>query len=387
MKIKLTFCMPKPRILPLLFLFCTGSVAVCTVAHAVPTREITVGTRWPQLVATNGKVFRNVKFTFVSPREVRFMHTDGIGSLPLGEVVMPDDVSMPMPGAGDSRMPPELTMGPLGSMMTSQERKVSGIDKLSNDEQATLAKWVVGTVEDRLKEELQRRGLPPTFAPLETVAAVSGLQAGEQVSAAAAAPVSSPNTNSAVGSVALSSPPALMAAAPGRTYVPPTKSAPVSPSASSPLLPPPAPALAPVDVAAPSPVSSPPAPPLPVATPNTISRGVDPVGIAAVDAASKMVSTGAAPTRSKPAATRTEAKLGNARIGVVESSIAGEFRGLETGRQFRLVNGQTWQQQEPVIHDHMAFKPRVTIYPSHSGDGWMMAVDGVDKTVRVAPVN
>lgn len=162
MKTKLSFCM-----LPLcsLLLFCTG-ISAPTTARAVPTQEIKVGTRWPQLIAANGKVFRNVKFTYVSPREVRFMHTDGIGSLPLSEVVTPGDGALPVLAES---MPPELTMGPLGSMMTAQERKVSGIDKLSNDEQATLAQWVRGTVEDRLKEELQRRGLPPTFAPLQPV--------------------------------------------------------------------------------------------------------------------------------------------------------------------------------------------------------------------------
>lgn len=368
---------------------------MCTVANAVPTREITVGTRWPQLIATNGKVFRNVKFTFVSPREVRFMHTDGIGSLPLAEVVMPGDVSVPVLGAGDGNMPPELTMGPLGSLMTPQERKVSGIDKLSNDEQATLAKWVMGTVEDRLKVELERRGLPPTFAPLEPVAQVSGLQPGpgEAAPGAVAAPAPAANASSTVGAAALPSPPALMAATPGRTYVPPAKSAPASPSAASPsaaspLLPPPAPAAPSADVVPASPVISPPAPPaLPAATPDKISRTVDPVGLAAVDAASKLVSAGAAPTRGKPAAPRADVTSAKGRLGVVESSIAGEFRGLEAGRQFRLVNGQTWQQQEPVIHDHLAFKPRVTIYPSHGGDGWMMAVDGVDRAVRVAPLN
>lgn len=319
MKTKLTFCILRPRILPLLFLFCTASVAVCAVAHAVPMREITVGTRWPQLIATNGKVFRNVKFTFVSPREVRFMHTDGIGSLPLREVVMPDDVSVPMLGAGDSGLPLELTMGPLGSMMTPQERKVSGIDKLSNDEQATLAKWVVGTVEERLKEELQRRGLPPTFAPLSSVvdsaaSAAPGMLAMASDAATAAA---ADREYSVPGSAVLAATPRLMTNAPGRTYVPPFTTV----SGRTPLLPP------------------------------------------------------------------AGGKQGKARIGLVESSIAGEFSGLETGRQFHLVNGQTWVQQESLVHEHLAFKPRVTIYPANSGEGWMMAVDGVDKAVRVAPLN
>lgn len=309
--------------------------------HAAATREIKVGTRWPQLIATNGKVFRNVKFTFVSPREVRFMHTDGIGSLSVTDVVVPDDVELPMPGQD---MPPELTMGPLGSMMTPQERKVSGIDKLSNDEQATLAQWVRNTVQDQLKEELERRGLPPTFAPLPPLAA-EGAAAAANAAGLAPAPAS-PSSLAApgsTGSLALpgSSTTMLMAAAPGKTYVPPP--------APSTLLPPPGAAATPL-----------------VHGPATSS------------------SAPAAPTQAKSRAATQAQTQTRFSGGVVESTIEGEFHGLEAGKQYRLVNGQTWVQQEAFEHDHLAYKPRVTIYPA--SNGWMMAVDGVDKAVRVAPV-
>lgn len=285
--------------------------------RAAATREIKVGTRWPQLIATNGKVFRNVKFTFVSPREVRFMHTDGIGSLPVTDVVVPDDVELPMPGQD---MPSELTMGPLGSMMTPQERKVSGIDKLSNDEQATLAQWVRNTVEDQLKAELERRGLPPTFAPLPPLAAE-----GTAAATADLAPAPAPAAPASASSLALpgSSSTMLMAASPGKTYVPP--------SASSTRLPP----------------ARAPATPLVQAKPQAATQ----TGVSA---------------------------------GVVESAIKGEFHGLYAGKQYRLVNGQTWVQQEVFEHDHLAYKPRVTIYPA--SNGWMMAVDGVDRAVRVVPL-
>ncbi len=405
MKTNLSFCM-----LPLCSVLLLCTAAAPPTLRAVAAREITVGTRWPQLIAKSGKVFRNVKFTYVSPREVRFMHTDGIGSLPVGDLVMPDDVNMPvLAAAADAAMPPELTMGPLGSMMTPQERKVSGIDKLSNDEQATLAKWVLGTVEDRLKVELERRGLPPTFAPLETVpvaglgaapgagvaagaamavgtvpaASVAGL-APAPAAAAAPAPAVTARANGALGAAGLApKQPQLMAAAPGRTYVPPSKPGAAAPS---PLLPPPAPAEAPTAAAEPRPVSSSTA--LPTASPTQIARTIDPVAVSAVMAASKAAA--AAPSSSpmrQPAAAgaRTGGRQVKGGIGLVESSIAGEFRGLEAGRQFRLINGQTWLQEEAFAQDHLAFKPRVTIYPAD--DGWMMAVDGVNKAVRVLPVN
>ncbi|MGV3664258.1 MAG: hypothetical protein ACO1TE_29060 [Prosthecobacter sp.] len=314
----------------MLCLLLACAVATPGPLHGAPTREITVGTRWPQLIATNGKVFRNVKFTFVSPREVRFMHTDGIGSLPLSEVVTPDDVTLPVMTPD---MPPELTLGPLGSMMTPQERKVSGIDKLSNDEQSTLAQWVRGTVEDRLKEELERRGLPPTFTGLPALTENAGIGA-LQPAAPAFAPTTAPAAATPHSTAAvLPSSTMLMAPAPTKTYVPPSP---------APLLPPPASAVP--SAVVPGSAASPPVP--------------------GILAGGRRVKT-----------------LG----GVVESSIDGEFRGLDAERSYRLENGQVWRQQDVFEHKHAAYEPRVTIYPADGG--WMMKVDGVEKAVRVVPLN
>ncbi len=304
-----------------------------TPLDAPPAREITVGTRWPQLIATNGKVFRNVKFTFVSPREVRFMHTDGIGSLPLNQVVVPGDVVLPLL----DQMAPELTMGPLGSMMTPQERQVSGIDKLSNDEQATLAEWVRNTVQDQMKAELERRGLPPTWTALPGSSSMGdaglGLNPASGTLPAAGMAGTTPGLRDAAlpasATVRVPSPqvPAQAQAHLGRGQA--------WAFASTPALLPPAGGLR---------------------QPQTLAQ----------------VSTG---------------RRVRGSIGVVESSIDGEFQGLGSGRSYRLANGQTWQQQEGFAQGHMAFKPRVTIYPVNDGAGWMMAVDGVSHPVRVVPLD
>lgn len=68
-------------------------------------------------------------------------------------------------------------------------------------------------------------------------------------------------------------------------------------------------------------------------------------------------------------------------VGVISSSVNGEFTGFEGEKVFQLLNGQVWQQMDFTYHYHYAYGPQVIIYPA--GGGMMMKVDGVEKAVRV----
>lgn len=315
--------------------------------------EIKVGAQWPYLKAANGKVFVDVKFTFVSPREVRFMHTNGIGSLLLADVVMPEDVTV-------SSTPPSTTMGPMGAMMSPEERKLIGIDKLNNEEQAVLVSWLAKAVNQAVQEERQKA---PAFAAGPGAAA-----AGTPVTAAANGTMPLPPDGArgvAVDSPAASPAMAMMPAPAGSTArtlgaartsamlsPPPPKHAPTV--ASSPAL------LPPAEPAAGQVASQPPAPP-----PGDAQETVAPTSL--VSAAPGM-------PLAKPVMAAT---------GMVESQIDGEFKGFHTGKEYRLANGQVWRQHEVYVSSHSAYEPGVMIYPTEGG--WMMKVDGVEKAVRVTP--
>ncbi len=313
---------------------------------AVPlcAKEIKVGTQWPYLKAANGKVFVDVKFTFVSPREVRFMHTNGIGSLPLTEVVMPDDVTI-------SATPPSTTLGPLGAMMSPEERKLMGIDKLNNDEQEVMVAWLTKAVNQAVQEERQK------------VTGFNGI-------AAAANPA--------------------VPALPGSSAVPPAP-----PEVAAPTPPPPAPTVVMTPRAGASRTMSsssaaPLLPPAPPVTPGvTSSSAVPPAGDSpGAQVASQPPATApddtVVPASLKPAALgMPTAKRVVAGTGIVESQIEGEFKGFNTGKEYKLANGQVWRQHEVYASSHSAYEPGVMIYPANGG--WMMQVDGADKAVRVTP--
>lgn len=214
---------------------------------ATPLRagEIKVGTRWPELMTTGGQRFWDVKFTFVSPREVRFMHTGGVGSMPLSQVVLPEDMTVT---ASASAIQP----GPLGTMMTAEERKASGIDKLSNEEQVALARWMQQTASTVLKDALEKQWAQPSSfrlsatAPLPempsvpTTGADAAAPAGPSMMAAASQTVSGAETPAAVASPQAA--PSLQARVNG------VLQAAAFPAPSPALLPPPRPVLAPTAV-------------------------------------------------------------------------------------------------------------------------------------------
>jgi hypothetical protein len=69
----------------------------------------------------------------------------------------------------------------------------------------------------------------------------------------------------------------------------------------------------------------------------------------------------------------------------VRSTIAAEFAGWEGETLFELDNGQFWLQTDGTYHYHYAYRPQVTIFRTNAG--WRMAVDGVQETVTVEPLD
>ena len=66
---------------------------------------------------------------------------------------------------------------------------------------------------------------------------------------------------------------------------------------------------------------------------------------------------------------------------IVESRIAGEFRGWTGDTVFKLANGQIWQQSEIGIVSHYTYNPEVTIYKD--GLHYKMLVDGLNRAIQV----
>ena len=66
---------------------------------------------------------------------------------------------------------------------------------------------------------------------------------------------------------------------------------------------------------------------------------------------------------------------------VIESQIEDDFEGWEGETVVKLMNGQGWIQTEYYYEYHYAYMPDVLVY--HSGGGWKMKVEGIDKAVGV----
>lgn len=76
----------------------------------------------------------------------------------------------------------------------------------------------------------------------------------------------------------------------------------------------------------------------------------------------------------------------NARADPVLTRIAGNFRGWRGKTQFRLENGQIWQQDDDSTYVGVNFEsPTVKIYPGMLGSFWM-EVENVRPRVRVKPL-
>lgn len=66
---------------------------------------------------------------------------------------------------------------------------------------------------------------------------------------------------------------------------------------------------------------------------------------------------------------------------VIESRIDGDFEGWDGDTIFKLQNGQIWQQVEYSYKYSYKYCPKVIIVKSPNG--WIMQVDGIEKTIRV----
>ena len=69
---------------------------------------------------------------------------------------------------------------------------------------------------------------------------------------------------------------------------------------------------------------------------------------------------------------------------IIESRIDGEFNGWTGDTLFKLLNGQIWKQAEYNYKYAYKYGPKVTIVNTSSG--WLMTVEGVDKTIKVIRV-
>ena len=69
---------------------------------------------------------------------------------------------------------------------------------------------------------------------------------------------------------------------------------------------------------------------------------------------------------------------------IVESRIDGEFTGWTGDTLFKLMNGQIWKQAEYNYKYSYKYSPKVTIVNTSSG--WIMTVEGVDKSIKVIKI-
>jgi len=79
--------------------------------------------------------------------------------------------------------------------------------------------------------------------------------------------------------------------------------------------------------------------------------------------------------------TNTAPKTSPSSYSTVESRIDGEFNGWTGDTLFKLTNGQIWQQAEYNYKYVYKYSPKVKIVNTSSG--WIMTVEGVDKSIKV----
>ncbi len=71
----------------------------------------------------------------------------------------------------------------------------------------------------------------------------------------------------------------------------------------------------------------------------------------------------------------------------IVSSIVGEFRGFQRGRNYILANGQEWEQIEDAsLVGVRKTNPPVKITPSKIGNAWYLAIDGYNTRAKVRRV-
>lgn len=71
----------------------------------------------------------------------------------------------------------------------------------------------------------------------------------------------------------------------------------------------------------------------------------------------------------------------------IDSSIVGEFRGFQKGRNYTLANGQDWEQvDEATLAGVRKTNHKVKITPSRVGSVWYMAIEGYNTRAKVRRV-
>lgn len=71
----------------------------------------------------------------------------------------------------------------------------------------------------------------------------------------------------------------------------------------------------------------------------------------------------------------------------IVSSLVGEFRGFQKGRNYTLANGQEWEQIEDAsLAGVRKTNPGVKITPSKVGNAWYLAIDGYNTRAKVRRV-
>lgn len=100
-------------------------------------------------------------------------------------------------------------------------------------------------------------------------------------------------------------------------------------------------------------------------------------------------------TETTRAAERAEGKLKQETRGFfnfgskepIVSSIQGEFRGFQAGRNYVLANGQEWEQIDGAsLVGVRKTDPKVTITPSIVGNTWYLIIDGYNTRAKVRRV-
>lgn len=66
---------------------------------------------------------------------------------------------------------------------------------------------------------------------------------------------------------------------------------------------------------------------------------------------------------------------------LIETNIAGEFKGFDGNTIFKLTNGQIWQQSEYWYHYYYAYSPKIILYTSNGHT--KLKVDGIEKSIFV----
>lgn len=71
----------------------------------------------------------------------------------------------------------------------------------------------------------------------------------------------------------------------------------------------------------------------------------------------------------------------------IVSTLQGEFRGFQAGRNYVLANGQEWEQVDnATLAGVRKTNPGVKITPSLVGNAWYMAIDGYNTRAKVRRV-